>query len=1240
VVHKTASSGSAPPGDPGQPDRRGRLALRRLRLSRATQAQPAQPVPAVPPGDPGYPLVFQPTMPMKLQGLRHQLADPLARNGYSLIANSAATGALGLVYWLVMARLYPAADVGRASAAYAAMNLLAGITALNFNGALTRFIPEAGHYTVRFITRAYTVSALTSVALAFLFLVTVSRWGPSYAELGHPIAGLIFVGCVVVWAVFTLQDSVLVGLRNAFWVFAENAAFGVVKLVLLVLLVTALPDHTGIYVSWMLPAVIALPLVNALIFGSLVPLHVKLTRDLRPPTVRQITQFLAGDYTGALCVLATGSLIPVLVASRIAVQATAYFYMAWTVASIVDTIGLSMGMSLTVEGSFNAARVAVHCRRALARLALILLPCAALLAVAAPWGLRLFGSAYAEYGAPVLRLLAIATVPRAATELYLGALRAQSRTTLVAVIQAARAVLMLGLTVVLIGKIGTVGAGAAVAVTQAVIAVSIAYGLWRVLTADRARTVPASGPRTMPGEDECEDEYEDEYDRAADGAAGPGGGNAGEPGGDRDGDRDAGGSAPVSGSTLVLPRLRRRPLPVPGWAPTAAVALAAAAGLALFFTALPRVSLAGVNGLGLISVLPVTALAGVTLVALAFIVGISLRGPRPVLLGAILAGLVVCLDGVTAFVEAEPRFPTAYQIAGFVNYVSSTGHAAPGLAAYFSWPGFFALVSFVTGAAGTHGMLTLLKVWPMAIDLLYLPPLFLLTRNLRISWRARWLAGFLFTVGNWVGQDYFSPQAFNYLLYLVFVAILVNWFARPPGRQPPRLLRAPRWRRLRSPPPRPFGEVRPGELRPRPASTGEKAFLLALLVGLFTVSTMSHQLTPFFMLGACAALIVVRRCNLTGLPVLLGVILVGWVSFAAVGYWTGHLNTIFGPLGDLLANLFGSVNGRINGTAPGHVLALHARVAVAGVIIGLAVLGLLRRRRAGIDDRVLLALLCMPVFAFGLQSYGGEIALRIYLFMLPAASVLGACLPFPRRLFARPDWRVLTAMAGCAVVLPAAFFLARYGNEAYEQIPPGELTAANWVYAHDAHGVRLLWLSTDPATDNTPEMPWSYEDLAKVDYVPVLAPTNPVQVQSLVADLRSNGPGSYLISAQTQVAANQETASYATDWGSRFDAEMAAAPGVRVAFSDSSAVIYTLRWPPGAHQKPLAAGAPATPAHNIGWAWLGLDLLWLLLAMLTVREFTRVWRPRARTIRLLTWCSLPLLALFAEVVVLRFVVMS
>ena len=89
-------------------------------------------------------------------------------------------------------------------------------------------------------------------------------------------------------------------------------------------------------------------------------------------------------------------------------------------------------------------------------------------------------------------LLAVATVPRAPIELYLGALRAQSRTSLVALIQAVRAPCARprrrpdrGL--------GTVGAGLAVLASQAVVAALISSASRRVLTGDRAEVPGTRG---------------------------------------------------------------------------------------------------------------------------------------------------------------------------------------------------------------------------------------------------------------------------------------------------------------------------------------------------------------------------------------------------------------------------------------------------------------------------------------------------------------------------------------------------------------------------------------------------------------------------------------------------------------------------------------------------------------------------------------------------------------------------
>jgi len=685
--------------------------------------------------------------------------------------------------------------------------------------------------------------------------------------------------------------------------------------------------------------------------------------------------------------------------------------------------------------------------------------------------------------------------------------------------------------------------------------------------------------------------------------------------------------------TPTLARTRRIPPPV------AALCATAAGGLALFVLPLCGIHLRQMNGLGLLSVLSARSLTGVVLLTLSFVLALGLRDAHPVVLAAMLVGIVICLDGVTVLAEPEPRFATAYQIAGFTEYVSRTGHVAPGIAAYFSWPGFFTLVSFMEGVAGIHDLVPVLRIWPVAIDLACLPPLFLILRTFRLTWRAKWFAALLFCVANWVGQDYFSPQAFNYLLYLLFIAILMTWFghaSQAPARAEPEQARpARRWTMMGR-----RRTLEPGELPSAQISQGQRVLLLATLVAIFAVSVVSHQLTPFFMVGACGALVLVRRCTLAGLPVLLGVILLGWISFAAVAYWSGHQSVVFGGIGHLGVNVSTSVAGRMTGSTPQHLRVLYVRGGLAAVVLALAVFGALRRRRRGVDDRAALVLMCVPFLAVGLQSYGGEIGLRVYLFALPGACVLAACLFFPAPEEAGSPWEVLPTVAVLAAVLAVAFFVARYGNEAYEQVPRGELTAMNYVYAHDSQGARLVWLSPAPAIDNTPQMPWQYRDIEKVDFIAAQAPHSPANVAGIVSTLRDLGPGTYLITTRTEETYLEQAASYPPGWGDRFRVGLAAAPRVRVAFANHDAAIFTLQWPPGTTPKPPAINAAGPALRTTAWTVADLAVFDLLVAVLLAREFTRVWRVGPRPPRALTVASVPLLALLLAVVIERFVTLS
>jgi O-antigen/teichoic acid export membrane protein len=418
-------------------------------------------------------------------------SDPLFRNAYALMANGGITGVLGLGYWFLAARHYEPADVGRNWAVIQAVMFVGGLTALNFM--LIRFIPQTGHRTGAFVATSYAAGSGAAVVIALGFLITLDWWGPSFAHLHGFEAGLWFLVMAFAWNIFTQQDAVFTGLRRAHWVPVENTVFGLAKAVLLVAFATALP-HDGVGLSWMLPVIVSLVPVNVFIFRRLIPAHARETGGRRPPPKgAEMAHYVGGDYLGGLFAHATINLIPVVVAARIDSHTNAYFTMAWVLGMMLNLLSITMAMSLTVEGAFDGTRFAVKVQASLRRTVLLLVPASALTVLLCPFALQVFGPGYAAQGAPLLQLLAAATLPKAIIEVYLGVLRVRSRTRAVAVIQGAR----LGgtLAVVLLVPTGSllIGTGVGVLLVHLAIAVVVYPALRRAASPGREPT--ANGPR-------------------------------------------------------------------------------------------------------------------------------------------------------------------------------------------------------------------------------------------------------------------------------------------------------------------------------------------------------------------------------------------------------------------------------------------------------------------------------------------------------------------------------------------------------------------------------------------------------------------------------------------------------------------------------------------------------------------------------------------------------------------------
>lgn len=399
------------------------------------------------------------------------LRTPLYRNAYALMFSSASTSVLGVAYWWLATHNYTTDTVGLNSAAISAMTFLAGVSQLNLMSALARFIPEIGRGTARLAIYSYLIAMIVAAGTGLAFILGLDVWVPSlYDFRSSPVLALWFILSTMACCVFVLQDSVLTGLRQAVWVPVENVGFSLTKIVLLVGFVGLLPQY-GVFASWTVALMVSLLPVNLLIFRRLIPAHVRDNQERATSIqLKQVVRYVSGDYIGLLCWLACTTLLPVIVLRESGAVATAYFFLAWTIAYSLYTVSSGMGYSLLVEASRDQSKLRVYSYRAGIQCARLVVPSAALLVLGAPYILQIFGNDYSAEGTTLLRLLALSAIPNIITALFTSVARAQRRVTAIVAVAGTLCTLVLTLSFILLQVYGITGVGLAWLVSQTIVA--------------------------------------------------------------------------------------------------------------------------------------------------------------------------------------------------------------------------------------------------------------------------------------------------------------------------------------------------------------------------------------------------------------------------------------------------------------------------------------------------------------------------------------------------------------------------------------------------------------------------------------------------------------------------------------------------------------------------------------------------------------------------------------------------
>jgi O-antigen/teichoic acid export membrane protein len=412
-------------------------------------------------------------------GLRRALTGwrtPQHRDGLALVLSSGLSSVIGLLYWVVAARLFTPDVVGVNNALISTMTLLGVAAQLNLGNALLRFVPVAERSARRLVLTCYAVGTAAAGLVGVVFALGATWWAP---ELLHAVGGgpliAFFALSTPVWTVFVMQDYVLTAVKRATLVPVENLVFSLLKIALLV--PGALLAFFGaIAVSWVLATVLIVLAVTAYLMRILPS-----SAPEAPPSPvrpRTVARFVTADWVGGLSTLAVEFGLPLLVLVTLGAGDAATFGIAWAIAYGLYLVSHGMGQSLVAHIAADPAALDAARRSMVTKSLALILPAALVIVPGAGLILSIFGEHYVATGTTLLALSCLSAVPNViVTAALFGARVTQQRAVLFGV-PTVLALLVIPPALVLMPAFGLTGVGIALLAGQTVMAVAILLYHW------------------------------------------------------------------------------------------------------------------------------------------------------------------------------------------------------------------------------------------------------------------------------------------------------------------------------------------------------------------------------------------------------------------------------------------------------------------------------------------------------------------------------------------------------------------------------------------------------------------------------------------------------------------------------------------------------------------------------------------------------------------------------------------
>ncbi|MEM9613225.1 MAG: hypothetical protein AAGA59_09835 [Actinomycetota bacterium] len=1034
----------------------------------------------------------------------------MVKSGLALVVSSTILTVSGFAFWLVVGLGLDDRALGEVAGLTSLVLFLAGITRLNMAASLPAVLPGAGVEGRAMLSRAYTAAVSLGVAVAVITVIVLEVSGRGVVGLEGISLWLIPLS-VAAWSVFSMQDGALVAAGQSNFVAIENTAYSVVRLVAAIAVMSLAPSVPAALAAWFAPLLFFIPAVNTWLW-----------RLFSGPSDDDwqeagFSRLVASDFVGSVAIMASTRGFAYLALLAIPNDDGADLAVAWLFFITVDVVFVQATGALTAEATRHPEHRDRLTRSAAALASALGLVGGLIGVVATPLLLRLLIDEPTPQLATALRLIFLALMARPVLHVWLSRARASRN----------HRELTIGPLISLVVFVLAVIPGL-VAADIVIVAGGVALSQWIMAI---VAWLALQFTNTQGGGTEAPLEFQRADEAAVMRTQAP------KPVHRKVGAHDlerplrAGARAARPDKPQLTQQFSREQLrTLPEYRPRTRLAwgfTVVAAGLLAL--SIPRVDYDLVDGLGLLPALPPIFWLSVVCTTIAFAVFILARHHAGA--AATVGLLTLSLHGIEPMSAPAARFSVAWLISGFSDVIAETGSAERFIDARFSWPGFYlgpaAAISGSQssevgsqpdsfggpGAAVAGEQLLnidpLIRFWPLGIFVIWVLLVWVFTRHwFPDRWVAAPIASWLFVVTAWTGQNYFSPQSMGTTVTAILV-LLIAIMERDMPRGVPLRTRLS-W-----------------VLFPGLGGGAERDPAITLFIVATSLSVVvTHPLSPVFLTLWLVPMAFAGYRYARGLPLLVFIIFLTWVSGAARPWWRSRIASLVDNVGAVESTLTESTTARSAEASfeRSVVLLSRAGIVVAVAAFSLLAAGYLWRQRGQRAGALLLGMAGLPGLAIAGQPYGGEILVRVFLFsVFPAAILFGAAIAniASRRLLAG-------ALVGVTLLGAPTLIINRYGNESFEMTADSDRRALEAMYT--AAPPDTLFVTDDPFIS------WGYTRIERVDgfrnhqYVRRLQPDETTVIRAADAARTAGYDYVAIVTAKSQEAWGEQTVGRPDDW--------------------------------------------------------------------------------------------------------------